>query len=198
MKGLYPILILILQVYLLAQSDSQKIISGNVSYFSSQNIYVKFNSTEGIETGDTLFIKEKSNFIPAVKVDHKSSTSCAGISITKKKLELNTYSMLLLPLMRVKIDADSTQSIMIAPVIIPTVVSDEIVTKTSLEPVPTLSGKVSVQSYSNFTNNQTSYDYQRWRYTFQLNAGQIANSGFSYSQYISFAYRADDWNTNFI
>lgn len=195
MKGLYPILILILQVYLLAQSDSQKIISGNVSYFSSQNIYVKFNSTEGIETGDTLFIKEKSNFIPAVKVDHKSSTSCAGISITNKELELKTVLYAFVLIDEAEVEEDTTQSITIAPVIIPTVVSDEIVTTTSLEPVPTLSGKVSVQSYSNFTNNQTSYDYQRWRYTFQLNAGRIANSGFSYSQYISFAYRADEWNT---
>ena len=77
------ILIQLTSIILFAQTQSTKIVEGSVSYISSQNIYVKFNSTEGIETGDTLFIKDKSKFIPAVKVDHKSSTSCAGISITR-------------------------------------------------------------------------------------------------------------------
>ena len=193
MKTLLIIFFLVSHAFIIAQSDKSNIIEGSVSYISSQNIYVKFISTEGIETGDTLFIKDKNNLIPAVKIDHKSSTSCAGISITDKKLELNTILYAFISVDDGEAEADTTQSTTIAPVVMPTVVADEIVTKTSLEPVPTLSGRISVQSYSNFTNNQSSYDYQRWRYTFQLNAGRIANSGFSYSQYISFAYRADDW-----
>ena len=40
----------------------------------------------------------------------------------------------------------------------------------------------------------TSFDYQRWRYTFQLNANRIGGSGFTYTQYLSFAYRASNWN----
>ncbi len=80
------------------------------------------------------------------------------------------------------------------PAVIPAVTSDEIDTKTSLEPVPTTSGRVSIQSYSNFTNQSSSFDYQRWRYTFQLNANRIGGSGFTYTQYLSFAYRASDWN----
>jgi len=194
MMKIILIIIFVLTISLSAQTQNTKIIEGSISYISSQNIYVKFNSTEGIETGDTLFIKDKSNFIPAVKIDHKSSTSCAGISITDKKLELNTLLYAFISDDDGKAETDTTQSTTLAPIVIPTVVADEVVTKTSLEPVPTLSGRVSVQSYSNFTNNQSSYDYQRWRYTFQLKAGRIANSSFSYSQYISFAYRADDWN----
>ncbi len=194
MKTLLIIFFLVSNTFIIAQSDKSNIIEGSLSYISSQNIYVKFNSTEGIETGDTLFIKDKNDFIPAVKIDHKSSTSCAGISIIDKKLEVNTILYAFIPTDDGEVDADTIISTTVAPVVIPSITADEIVTKTSLEPVPTLSGKFSIQSYSNFTNNQTSYDYQRWRYTFQLNAGRIANSGFSYSQYISFAYRADDWN----
>ncbi len=197
MKMMKIILIIIfaLPISVSAQTQNTKVIEGSVSYISSQNIYVKFNSTDGIETGDTLFIKDKSNFIPAVKIDHKSSTSCAGTSITNKKLEVSNLLYAFLFTDDGEIDSVTIQSTSIAPIVISTVTADEIVTKTSLQPVPTLSGRFSVQSYSNFTNNQSSYDYQRWRYTFQLNAGRIANSGFSYSQYISFAYRADDWST---
>ncbi|MCL4278986.1 MAG: hypothetical protein KJZ60_04780, partial [Ignavibacteriaceae bacterium] len=125
---------------------------------------------------------------------HKSSTSCAGSSIISRKLEINDLLYAIIP----EIIKDSTTEAVISttliPVVIPTVTSGEIITKTTLEPVSSFSGKISVQSYSNFTNNQASYDYQRWRYTFQLNANRIGSSGFSYSQYISFAYRADDWN----
>jgi hypothetical protein len=194
MKRLLLILLFLTTCAVLAQTSELKVVEGTVSFISSQNVYVKFKSTEGIEIGDTLFLKEKNDFLPAVRVDHKSSTSLAGISITSNKLEVNNilYAFIVSEEAEAKIEADETISI--APVIIPTVVADEVVTKTSLEPVPTLSGRVSVQSYSNFTNNQTSYDYQRWRYTFQLNAGRIGSSNFSYSQYISFAYRADEWS----
>jgi len=188
-------MIIFLAVNVYSQTDNENIIAGSVSYISSQNIYVKFKNTGGVETGDTLFLKDKNNFIPAMKIDHKSSTSCAGTSITNIKLELNTLLYAFVSIDDAEVKEDTIQSTTIAPIVVTTAnPTNDIVTTTSLEPIPTLSGRVSVQSYSNFTNNQTSYDYQRWRYTFQLNAGRIANSGFSYSQYISFAYRADDWN----
>jgi hypothetical protein len=195
MMKIILLIFFVLAISISAQTQNTKVVEGSVSYISSQNIYVKFSSTDGIETGDTLFFKEKSKFIPAVKVDHKSSTSCAGTSITNKKLELNSILYAFVTIDNGEAEKDSVQSTMIAPVVLTTTEpTTDIVTTTSLEPIPTLSGRVSVQSYTNFTNNHTSYDYQRWRYTFQLNAGRIANSGFSYSQYISFAYRADDWN----
>jgi hypothetical protein len=194
-RRIFNILIIFIAVNAYSQTGNENIIAGSVSYISSQNIYVKFENTESIEVGDTLFIKEKNNFLPAIKVDHKSSKSCVGVSIINNKLEVN--NILYAFVMKDESDAEtkSTELITVAPVVIPTVTTDQIVTKTSLEPVPTFSGRLSVQSYSNFTNNQTSYDYQRWRYTFQLNAGYIGNSRFSYSQYLSFAYRASDWNT---
>ena len=41
-----------------AQTELEK---GTVSYVSSQNVYVKFSSTRGINIGDTLFIKKQEN-----------------------------------------------------------------------------------------------------------------------------------------
>ena len=194
MKSQLVILLIISFNILSAQTKNTRLLEGVISYISSQNIYVKFVSTNGIEIGDTLFLKNNNDFLPAIKVDHKSSTSCAGSSIISRKLEINDLLYAIIP----EIIKDSTTEAVISttltPVVIPTVTSGEIITKTTLEPVSSFSGKISVQSYYNFTNNQASYDYQRWRYTFQLNANRIGSSGFSYSQYISFAYRADDWN----
>ena len=72
-----------------AQQSDEKIITGTVSYISSQNIYVKFESTEGIEIGDTLFFQNNSNIIPAIVVEYKSSGSCAGVSLTNIKIAMN-------------------------------------------------------------------------------------------------------------
>jgi len=191
-------LVLVCSNFLFPKEDMIKVLEGTVSYISSQNIYVKFTNTEGVETGDTLFIKEKDNYLPAIKVDYISSTSCAGVSITSRKIEINTlvYAFISNEQQDTTTDnTDFTETIAVtAPAIVPAVTENEISTKTSLDPIPTLSGRVSIQSYSNFTNQSTSFDYQRWRYTFQLNADRIGGSGFTYSQYLSFAYRASNWN----
>ena len=189
------ILFFLFAITVFAQTGNKKIIIGNVSYISSQNIYVQFDNTNGIEIGDTLFIKEKNNYLPAVKVEHKSSTSCSGSAISNNKLEAKTQLYAFVKVTDNQNTEEQKDSVTATPVIVPVVTEETVDTKTTLEPVPTLSGKVSIQSYSNFSNNISSVDYQRWRYTFQLNAGHIGNSGFSYSHYLNFAYRADDWNT---
>lgn len=196
MKIYLLILFLVVSNFLFPKEEMTRVLEGTVSYISSQNIYVKFKSTEGIETGDTLFIKDKNNYLPVIKVDYISSTSCAGVSITSKKIEINTLVYAFTPGEGTDSEPETeiTETAVIVPAVIPAVTDNEIETKTSLEPVPTVSGRVSIQSYSNFTNQSTSFDYQRWRYAFQLNANRIGGSGLSYSQYINFAYRASDWH----
>ena len=49
---------------------------GTVSYVSSQNVYVKFESTESIAVGDTLYFSQSGQMKPALVVSNKSSISC--------------------------------------------------------------------------------------------------------------------------
>ena len=103
------------------------VLEGTVSYISSQNIYVKFKSTEGIEAGDTLFIKEKNNYLPAIKVDYTSSTSCAGVSITNKKIELNTlvYAFVFDEVNdTTTTETEITEAAVIVPAVVPAVTSE--------------------------------------------------------------------------
>ena len=58
---------------------------GKVSYLSSTNVYVKFESTLGIEIGDTLFAQQGNQFFPSVVVANKSSSSCVGIPVPPQK-----------------------------------------------------------------------------------------------------------------
>ena len=53
---------------------------------SSQNVYVKFESTANIKIGDTLFTKIGNSLRPILLVHAKSSISCIGIPISSTKI----------------------------------------------------------------------------------------------------------------
>jgi len=56
-KVIIFITILMMSGILPAQSLRDSVITGKVSYKSAENIYVKFDDTQGIEKDDTLFVK---------------------------------------------------------------------------------------------------------------------------------------------
>ena len=62
---------------------------GVVTYNSSQNVYVKFESTNGIVTGDTLYQKLSNKLIPAMVVKFISAKSVAGESINNTELKVD-------------------------------------------------------------------------------------------------------------
>ena len=64
-------------------------VSGKITYKSSQNIYVKFETTQNISTGDTLFILKDDKLIPALVVINLSSTSCVCSSISADVLAVS-------------------------------------------------------------------------------------------------------------
>ena len=53
-------------------------IKGNINFISSQNVYVQFLNTDGIEIGDTLFNFSNNTYQPVLIVKNKSSISCVG------------------------------------------------------------------------------------------------------------------------
>ncbi len=191
MKITLKILLMFISVNLFAQSEQDTIITGTVSYISAQNVYVKFDDTEGINTGDTLFIKVGSVLKPTILVNHISSTSCAGIALNGAALKINDplYALVVLNLKEEIIEADSSGDLSLFG----TVAYEPVLKTIEPEFESNISGKFSIQSFSNFSNSGNDYSYQRWRYLSKLNADYIGNSGFSYSHYINFAYRADEW-----
>jgi len=53
-------------------------------------------------------------------------------------------------------------------------------------------GSISVNSYSDLSNTDAA-NLQRFRYTFSLDARNIADSKFSVESYISFRHKSGDW-----
>lgn len=62
---------------------------GTVSYISSQNVYVKFESTENIEIGDTLFISKGDQLVPVLVIDNKSSISCVCSPVSSARVQIS-------------------------------------------------------------------------------------------------------------
>lgn len=193
--------ILTLVVLFLDFSYAQEIkfqeISGEVTYLSSQNVYVQFENTKGISAGDSLYVKSKKSLMPILRVNFISSRSVAGELLNQKnglKVGDEVFAS-------IKVDENITSN---QPVEVPldsTIQiedqTDSIVTINSkiVKTIESkLSGKISVQSYSNFSNLFYDNDYQRWRYSFRLNAENIGGGKFSFSNYTIFSYRADEWN----
>jgi hypothetical protein len=61
-----------------AQTSS---LSGEVSFVTSQNIYLRFESTEKMMKGDTLFILDEDIEIPCLRLLEKSSISCVAVRL---------------------------------------------------------------------------------------------------------------------
>ncbi|MBK7407776.1 MAG: hypothetical protein IPJ40_06665 [Saprospirales bacterium] len=167
---------------------------GVITYLSSQNVYVKFASTETINAGDSLYIAQAGKMAPSLLVSNKSSISCVCTPLGNS-----------LPL--------SVGTEVVAKRIIKT----DVVVKKQPEPVAeqpseipeasppppkveeaeeeealrqNISGRVSVASYSNLNNSSPTH---RMRYGFSMRGKNIANSRFSAECYVTFRHTLGEW-----
>ena len=81
------LLIIFFLIFLADLNGQQNVenLTGQVSFVSTKNVYVKFKSTAGISAGDTLFAKSNGNLIPVLTVDNLSSLSCVCTVIPPAK-----------------------------------------------------------------------------------------------------------------
>ncbi len=185
-------------------AQNEIIKTGRVNYISSQFTYVKFPSTEGIKINDTLFVRINKKLSPKLIVNSLSSHSLAA-KVIGKKISLNKKVVAVIKLsnknLKVSIrDAKNKQNNKTKNVINRKKHKTLITKKNRITEIKNIRGKFSISGYSNLSNINGFTKYQRWRYTFSLEAEKIANTNFSFSDYIVFSYRADRWhllNKNF-
>lgn len=168
---------------------------GTITYLTKQNIYVEFAKTEGVNTGDTLFIFRQSMRVPAVLIKFISSRSCAGGVIGDIKLQIGDTLQAYIRMQGAVPDSNQSGVETTAP---GTSQNTGVETKTLPKKVDITSetvfrGRASVQSSSSFVNGGTEDDLQRWRYTFSLDGGNVFTPGLSFRSYLNYAYNTRDW-----
>ena len=168
-------------------------LTGKISYRNSQNIYVRFENTNGISAGDTLYLVKSDSLVPGLVVTHLSSISCVTTSITDQPINISD------PVIHRKTTSVSSPEI-ISPAenpaseIITTEPDNEIDRQRSKpEREMKIQGRIAVGSYTNFAKS-LSESTQRMRYTFSLDANNINHSKFSFESYVMFRHTAHEWS----
>jgi len=164
---------------------------GSISFLTSQNVYVKFQSTEFINVGDTLYLSKDSTLFPVLKVTILSSISCVCTPISSLPLLIGDkiYTS------KINQQAPNNKEAVILPVQMDSIPSvDSVSVKKNIEkPLKQrIGGRFSLSAYSNISNK--SDNTYRMRYTLSLNVQNINNSKFSSETYISFAHKLDEWS----
>jgi len=167
-------------------------LSGQVSFVSSQNIYVKFQSTAGILAGDTLFMQKNDQLVPALIVTSLSSTSCVCSPVSSGAFSV--ADLIIARVIPVSPKMKEAVNENIVNKITPDIVTDDTTKNGKVESgfSQKIRGSISLNSYSDLSNT-SSDNSQRFRYTFSLNAANIADSKFSFETYLSFKHKAGEW-----
>jgi len=187
MKFKVLLILICVQLGVLAQ-NTDSMLKGSVSFISSQNIYVQFVNTSGIQIGDTLFVMNANTFEPALLVTNLSSISCIGYALNKKILTLNNS---LFARRRIEIPLEvnvekSKEALSVNDLALNTKKQND----STITDKASFNGRLSVSSYSNFSSNPLSISTPNYRlkYNLSLNANHIANTGLSFENYMSYTH----------
>jgi hypothetical protein len=166
-------------------------ISGQVSFVSTKNVYVKFKSTEGISVGDTLFANQNGKLVPVLTVDNLSSLSCVCTVIPPAKPAVADFVTA-----RMKTGSKGPGKAMAGVAVLTQTEVQDSTGKSASSPKSELKqsirGSISLNSYSDMSDSPTD-NSQRFRYTLSLDAHNISNSKFSFETYASFRHKAGEW-----
>jgi len=187
------IIIAVLGVTLRGQTVTEPI-EGTVSYITTQNVYVKFKSTENLTIGDTLFLKQGETLVPVLIVNNLSSISCVCTTLSSTVLKVADVIIAKskMPLQSVPKAEDTVNELKPQPLVVKNdSLPDEALPTKKIQ--QDIGGRLSVSSYSNFSNSEGD-NSQRMRYTFSLKANNIGDSRLSAETYLSFVHSNKNWD----
>lgn len=195
MKNLISFLIISLFVSAAVGLNAQSL-EGTVSYTSSQRVYVKFQSTETIQAGDTLYLKaENGNQLAALIVENKSSISCVCTNISNVVFKVG--DKVFHSAERENIDLIAPDTLQLNDVLIntpvPKAANIDTVSAEEIKAEGRVRGRLSLASYTT-VNSENSTVLQRMRYTLAFKADQIDGTAFSAETYITFSHRNNRWD----
>ncbi|MGE5683222.1 MAG: hypothetical protein ACM34K_20355 [Bacillota bacterium] len=203
-KILSAVFVLLNVLSVFSQDLTIRELRGRVTYQTTQNTYVSFESTEFIKRNDTLFLKSSGENIPALLVQYLSSRSCAGPALGNLVLKPGDELYAFVPIVSIKDNpaiAKSSGSLSAMTQIhnSDSRISDNSgVQGTDLKTIASsssiINGRFSVQSFSGFSNNSRNNYTQRWRYLLSSEIKNLLNSQINFSNYITFSYNVSEWD----
>src|SRR5690606_36471802 len=168
------LLIFMFYPFVFSQTGIDTPVKGNVTFVSSQLVYVKFENTEGIEANDTLFTRTSGEYIPSLIVKFISSSSTAFELIGSNNFNINDEVFAFPRIIEVPeqpIDSLSVSGPLSDSTTPEIPVQPSINYQSKIKDSGTkIFGRISSQSYSNFSNFGSRGNYQRWRHSLRFTA----------------------------
>ena len=199
------LLFVFLSISVFAQKANQ-ITEGEVSYITSSSIYVRFESTEFLSVGDTLFAVNEGRLLPALLIKNLSSLSVVGQPISDglmftvgdkitgitKFREKNAEGAAV----AVEVSQENQEDVSsvenqldeeysIAP--------DNKDSSSLSKPQPNISGRFRIASYADFSNTDAANNL-KMRYSYSMDARNLAGGKLSLETYVNFSHRSGQWD----
>lgn len=193
MRYLFLTLIILVAGPNVLGQDQNDVREGQISFITTQSVYVKFSSMERISAGDTLYVKQGEKLVPALQIRNLSSISCVCNPLVSRSFKLS--EAVFAQLDPGQISDSIKEEVIVARVQTPEITESDSLSGDAADPTRVkqeIHGRISVSSYSNFSGTEAARK-QRMRYTFSLNANNLGNSGFSAESYLSFAHTNTNW-----
>lgn len=175
--------------------EDKETLSGEVSYLTSKNIYIKFEDTEKINVGDTLY--SSMGKIPCLVVDNKSSRSCVCSPIGRCDLAKGD-AVVFVPALTISNDENAGAVVFAQSGDefsgLETDSTSEKNQQVGQERKEEIRGRISVSNYSTISDIRDNRNRLASRFT--LYANNIQNSKFSFSSYFSYRQNFIQNDTN--
>lgn len=179
--------------------DSTIIKEGFVSFLNSQHVYCRFDNTNGIKSGDTLFYKPQQSFKPTLIVLNTSSNSCVCKSIdtlTALQAGDKVYAYRLVKLLGTTDSLIHSKKIQSNSMVSPD--TSKMPISTQKQQTELLSGKINFSAYNDLSQ---AFDSRSTgiRVTTSLNWMNIKETKLSLEYYLSYRHRygLDQLNNDF-
>lgn len=199
--------LLLLQIESLSGQRFEQPMEGKVSYTTSKSVYVRFESTEGMNIGDTLSLMQENGWLPALVVRQKSSSSCVTdmlfpsiqvkidqrVQFQKRtiaeKVASKETDLQVLPVVTIDKEAEKTNV---------GTASDSVQLKADKERKQIINGRLTLTTNGMLNPGETT-NFQRIRTAFSMQVQHINKSAFSVQSYITYRYRygIDQTTTDF-
>jgi hypothetical protein len=172
-----------------AQSDGE-FMEGSVSFITSENVYVRFKSTEKIMIGDTLYKIKSGNQVACLVINQKSSTSCVTTPVNQCVVSKGETMDFKLPLVKQKqkdkeVEKDTLEIKSDTIFKEPNLKTDSLEEEGKPYFKQKIRGRVSVSSYSNLSALPNK-DRHRAMGRLSLSAMHINNSKWSFETYMTY------------
>jgi hypothetical protein len=176
-----------------AQTKTEDV-EGNVSYTTSQSIYIKYTSTAGIIAGDTLYINLNNQLVPAVVVKNLSSTSVVSTPISDIKINVNDK---IVARRRIENKKPEKEKPVVIDNNLPAIDTSGVTIKANTKSKAgsrkqKIFGYASISNYSNFSNTPAHYSYVN-NFSLSFNINNMGNTKFSLASNMLFRQENGEW-----